>query len=60
MTEIQLWSLLKSQKIDIYTYNELIKDLKTPKKTTFSDGYTKPNTKGYINPAKNMKRKGNF
>jgi len=57
MTEIQLWSLLKSQKIDVYTYDTLIKDLKTPKRPTFSDA--KPNTKGHVNRCKNMRRKGN-
>ena len=52
MTEMQLWTLLMEQKIDVNTYNDWIVRIKAKKKMK-----TKPKTKGY---SKVISRKRNF
>ena len=52
MTEMQLWTLLMEQKIDVNTYNDWIERIKTKEKMQ-----TKPNTKGYSNV---ISKKRNF
>ena len=52
MTEMQLWTLLMEQKIDVNTYNDWIVRIKTKERMQ-----TKPNTQGY---SKVISRKRNF
>ena len=51
-TEMQLWTLLMEQKIDVNTYNDWIVRIKAKERMQ-----TKPNTKGY---SKAISRKRNF
>lgn len=52
MTEMQLWTLLMEQKIDVNTYNDWIVRIKAKERMQ-----TKPNTKDY---SKVISRKRNF
>ena len=52
MTEMQLWTLLMEQKIDVNTYNDWTKRIMAKERMK-----TKPNTKGY---SKVISRKRNF
>ena len=52
MTEMQLWTLLMEQKIDVNRYNDWIVRIKAKERMQ-----TEPNTKGY---SKVISRKRNF